>query len=108
MATTGIWFEQVSKKFHRGELHDSLRDLVPALARRLTGRKLPADQLREGDFWAVRDVTFQVLPGETLGIIGGNGAGKSTVLKMLTQILRPTLGWAKVEGRIGALIEISA
>jgi len=108
MATTGIWFEQVSKKFHRGELHDSLRDLIPAVARRIMGKRRPADQLQEGDFWAVRNVSFTVMPGETLGIIGGNGAGKSTVLKMLTQILRPTLGWAKVEGRIGALIEISA
>lgn len=108
MADTGIWFEHVSKRFHRGELHDSLRDLVPALARRLVGKKRPADQLQEGDFWAVRDVTFRVMPGETLGIIGGNGAGKSTILKMLIKILRPTLGWARVRGRVGALIEIAA
>jgi lipopolysaccharide transport system ATP-binding protein len=108
MADAGVWFEQVSKRFHRGEVHDSLRDLVPALARRIMGRKRSAEELQEGDFWAVRNVSFQVMPGETLGIIGGNGAGKSTVLKMLTQILRPTLGWAKVEGRIGALIEVSA
>jgi lipopolysaccharide transport system ATP-binding protein len=108
MADPGIWFEGVSKRFHRGEVHDSLRDLLPALTRRLLGKKRPPDELNEGDFWAVRDVSFEVVPGQTLGIIGGNGAGKSTVLKILTQILRPTLGWAEVRGRIGALIEVSA
>lgn len=108
MAEAGIVFEGVWKKFRRGEVHDSLRDLIPAIGRRITGRRTAANQLGKGDFWAVRDVSFSVRPGETLGIIGGNGAGKSTALKMLTKILRPTLGWTEVRGRIGALIEISA
>ena len=108
MAEPGVFFEGVWKKFRRGEVHDSLRDLLPALGRRLIGRRPPVDQLREGDFWAIRDVSFTVRPGETLGIIGGNGAGKSTALKMLTKILRPTLGWCEVRGRVGALIEVSA
>lgn len=108
MAEPGVFFEGVWKKFRRGEIHDSLRDLLPALGRRLIGRRPPPDQLREGDFWAIRDVSFTVRPGETLGIIGGNGAGKSTALKMLTKILRPTRGWCEVRGRVGALIEVSA
>ena len=45
---------------------------------------------------------------ETLGIIGGNGAGKSTILKLLTRIMRPNRGSLHVEGRVGALIEVSA
>jgi lipopolysaccharide transport system ATP-binding protein len=49
-----------------------------------------------------------VLPGQALGIIGGNGAGKSTTLKLLTKILGPTRGTARVEGRVGSLIEVSA
>lgn len=108
MSNAGITFDGVWKRFHRGELHDSLRDLVPALVRRITGKTRRADALAEGDFWAVRDVSFEVKPGETLGIIGGNGAGKSTTLKMLIKILRPTLGWCEVRGRVGALIEIAA
>jgi ABC-type polysaccharide/polyol phosphate transport system ATPase subunit len=108
MAEPGVIFEGVWKKFRRGEVHDSLRDLLPALGRRLLGKRPPPDQLREGDFWAIRDVSFSVKPGETLGIIGGNGAGKSTALKMLTKILRPTRGWCEVRGRVGALIEVSA
>jgi ABC-type polysaccharide/polyol phosphate transport system ATPase subunit len=108
MPESGVFFEGVWKKFRRGEVHDSLRDLLPALARRMLGRRPRADQLEEGDFWAVKDVSFTVLPGQTLGIIGGNGAGKSTALKMLTKILRPTLGWCEIRGRVGALIEVSA
>lgn len=108
MAESSVFFEGVWKKFHRGELHDSLRDLIPAVTRRILGRRPPPDQLGTGDFWAVRDVSFSVSPGETLGIIGGNGAGKSTALKMLTKILRPTVGWCEIRGRVGALIEVSA
>src|SRR6266542_999549 len=108
MATPGIEVHHVWKRFRRGELHDSLRDLVPALARRLVGRAPPADELRTGDFWALKDVSFTVRPGQALGIIGPNGAGKSTVLKILTRILRPNRGACTVRGRIGALIEVAA
>jgi lipopolysaccharide transport system ATP-binding protein len=100
-------FDGVWKKFRRGERHDSLRDLVPAMISRFTGRR--RDQpLADEEFWAVRDISFEVGPGEALGIIGPNGAGKSTVLKLLTKILRPTKGHLSVEGRAGALIEVAA
>jgi lipopolysaccharide transport system ATP-binding protein len=108
MKEHGIVVENVWKKFHRGELHDSLRDLVPALAKRLVGRGPRRDQLEQGDFWALKDISFQVRPGEALGIIGPNGAGKSTILKILNRILRPNRGNVEVNGRVGALIEIAA
>ena len=108
MATPGIEFHHVWKRFRRGELHDSLRDLLPAMAKRLVGRAQRADELRTGDFWALKDVSFRVEPGQALGIIGPNGAGKSTVLKILTRILRPNRGGCTVRGRIGALIEVAA
>jgi homopolymeric O-antigen transport system ATP-binding protein len=102
-----IVFDSVCKKFRRGEHHDTLRDMLVAAARRAL--RSGANSRRKSDeFWAVRDVSFEVRPGETLGIIGGNGAGKSTVLKLLTRILRPNSGAIQVEGRIGALIEVSA
>lgn len=104
----GIVFDGVWKKFRRGERHDSLRDLIPSVMKRLTGRAAPRDELESGDFWVVRDVSFSVGPGECLGIIGGNGAGKSTTLKLLTGILRPTRGEITVTGRVGSLIEIAA
>ena len=99
----GIW-----KRFKRGQIHDSLRDLLPALTRRLLPKPRDPGYLEENEFWALQDLTFEVLPGQTLGIIGGNGAGKSTALKVLTRILRPTHGTVEVQGRIGSLIEISA
>ena len=108
VTTPGLLFEQVWKKFHRGETHDSLRDLIPATLRRLTGRVQPNVDLLEGDFWAIRDLSFQVGPGQTLGIVGPNGSGKSTTLKLLTRIYQPTRGECSLRGRVGTLIEVSA
>ena len=68
----------------------------------------PADELGKDDFWALRDVSFEVQRGDALAIIGHNGAGKSTLLKILTKLLRPTLGSYATHGRIGALIEVTA
>lgn len=108
VTTPRIEFNGVWKKFRRGEVHDSLRDLIPALARRVTGRARSTSDLQRDEFWAVRDVSFSIEPGQTLGVIGNNGAGKSTILKILTRILRPTQGSYLVQGRIGALIEVAA
>jgi homopolymeric O-antigen transport system ATP-binding protein len=109
VSNPAVVFDRVWKKFRRGERHDSLRDLVPSLARRLVRRQRRRDELEtDEDFWAVSDVSFQVNPGEALGIIGPNGAGKSTTLKLLTRILRPTRGSCLVRGRMGALIEVAA
>ena len=107
MAGTAVGFEGVSKAFFRGSRHDSLRDLVPSVARRLLGRERVRDEAQDR-FWALRDVSFTVNPGEALGIIGPNGAGKSTTLKLLTRILKPTIGHCFTKGRVGALIEVAA
>jgi len=107
VTTPKVEFIGVSKKFRRGERHDSVRDLVPGTLARWLGRGSPAP-LGKAEFWALRDVSFSVGPGEALGIIGANGAGKSTALKLLTRILRPTEGHCHVRGRIGALIEVAA
>ena len=106
----GIVFDHIWKKFRRGEVHDSLRDLIPAVTRRLLGRPSATDEslLTPKEFWALSDVSFEVKPGQALGIIGPNGAGKSTVLKTLNRIIRPTRGWCEIRGRAGSLIEVSA
>ena len=67
----------------------------------------PAGREHE-DFWALRDVSFDVARGETLGIIGHNGAGKSTILKLLSRITAPTRGTITLDGRVAALIEIGS
>ena len=103
-----IEFAGVWKKFHYGEVHNRLRDAIPALARRLVGQRDRSEGLWHGEFWALRDLNFSVTPGQALGIIGPNGAGKSTILKLLTQIMQPTHGMTTVRGRVGALIEVAA
>lgn len=60
------------------------------------------------DFWAISDVSFDVGRGETLGLIGHNGAGKSTILKLLSRITTPTRGEIRLEGRVAALIEVGS
>lgn len=104
----GITVDGVWKKFRRGERHDSLRDLIPSLARRLRRGRVDPSALEARDFWALRDVSFEIKPGQAMGIIGHNGAGKSTLLKLITRIMRPTLGRCEVRGRVGALIELAA
>jgi lipopolysaccharide transport system ATP-binding protein len=99
--------EHVYKKFRKGEVYNSLRDLLPAL----TGRMFRQQELRESDkreFWALQDISFEVKHGEAFGIIGHNGAGKSTALKILSRIMKPSKGRMVVNGRLSALIEVAA
>jgi lipopolysaccharide transport system ATP-binding protein len=80
--------------------------------------KHPSDRLREvlpfapaalhSDFWALRDISFQVEKGETLGLVGPNGCGKSTLLQIVCGILQPTQGRVVTRGRIAALLELGA
>jgi lipopolysaccharide transport system ATP-binding protein len=107
MPNAAVEVAGVSKKFRRGELHDSLRDLLPALVRRAV-RRGSVPELAPREFWALHDVSFAVGRGDALGVVGGNGAGKSTLLKLLGGILRPTHGAVRVDGRLSALIEVSA
>lgn len=71
-------------------------------------RKLQSLRRATQEFWAVRDVSFEVKRGEALGIIGHNGAGKSTILKLLSSITAPTQGEIIINGRLSALIEVGS
>ena len=90
--------DDVSKAFRVfSERNQSIKQ---ALLRRKRGKY--------DDFWALRDVSLSVKEGTTFGIIGSNGSGKSTTLKLLAQILVPDQGSVKVEGRVSALLELGA
>jgi lipopolysaccharide transport system ATP-binding protein len=58
--------------------------------------------------WAIKDISFSIRQGETVGFIGGNGAGKSTLLKLIARITEPTLGEARLRGKVAALLEVGS
>lgn len=60
-----------------------------------------------GEFWALRDVSFSVLPGEAIGVVGRNGQGKSTLLKLVAEVMLPDEGRVRVHGGVAPLIEIT-
>jgi len=93
----GLW-----KRF---QLQKDRADSVGQLVwRMLPGRRSIAVE----PFWALRDVSFEMQEGQSMGIIGHNGAGKSTSLKLLTRTMTPTMGSLAVHGRVSALIELGA
>jgi ABC-type polysaccharide/polyol phosphate transport system ATPase subunit len=93
-----IQFENVSKKFQLTE-GGSLREFLPALFK---GRGFSEP------FYALRDVSFSINQGETVGIVGRNGSGKSTILKLIAGVMAPTTGEVRVYGRVSPLIELGA
>lgn len=107
MSETVISVENISKKYCKSLKH-SIPYGVSDIGRNLLGLGSHSDKLREGEFWAVDDVSFELKKGETLGIIGANGSGKTTILKMLNGIFMPDKGKIEIKGKVGALIEIGA
>jgi lipopolysaccharide transport system ATP-binding protein len=95
-------FNQVSKKYRIRQEREPDSSKHPIV------QKLQGLRRRSQEFWAVRDVSFEVERGEALGIIGHNGAGKSTVLKLLSNITTPTAGEIKINGSLSALIEVGS
>ena len=93
---------------HQGKRTDSFREAITsALAsplRRL--RQIRGTDETMEEFWALKDVSFDVQPGEVVGIIGRNGAGKSTMLKILSRIVEPTEGEIRLRGRVASLLEV--
>lgn len=98
---TAVRLNDVSMRFEIR--HNKAKSFQDALVNLIHQRNSSTEE-----FWALRNVSFEVNRGETLGIIGENGSGKSTILKLITRILEPTSGKVEVSGRVSALIELGA
>lgn len=107
MSDVLIQVEHVSKKYCKF-LKESMYYGVSDIGRNLLGLSSHSDQLRKNEFWSVDDVSFEVKRGETLGLVGPNGSGKTTMLKMINGIFWPDKGKITIHGRIGALIAVGA
>jgi lipopolysaccharide transport system ATP-binding protein len=88
-----------------GQPHDRLKQSIYPRFQRLVGKQ-PKQYFRE--FWALKDVSFEIKKGEAVGIIGRNGSGKSTLLQMICGTLNPTSGSIQTHGRIAALLELGS
>lgn len=104
---TIIKVDKVSKKFCKN-LRYILKYGFIDISKTILGFKLGTDKIRDYEFWALKDLSFEVKKGEALGIVGPNGSGKSTLLKLLNGIFLPDKGSLSVQGRVGALIAAGA
>lgn len=97
-----VRFETVKKNFDysNGKPRTILESLIATVSRK--------NRPHKKTLWAVDDVSFEVMPGESLGIVGRNGSGKSTILKLASGIIRPSSGQVLIRGRLSALLELGA
>lgn len=102
-----ISVENVSKKFCR-DLKRSLFYGMQDIATELVGVRRQSHTLRKEEFWALKDVSFQLRRGEALGLVGSNGAGKSTILRIISGLINPDTGTLRVKGRVAPLIALGA
>jgi lipopolysaccharide transport system ATP-binding protein len=112
MSEAIISVENLSKCYKIGRhatQGDGLRHVLEQAVRAPLGWFRPgarAERAKTEDFWAVKDLSVEINRGEMVGIIGRNGAGKSTFLKLLSRITEPTSGTIKLRGRVASLLEV--
>lgn len=99
--------DHVSKKYCKS-LKQSMFYGMNDIGRNMLRLDSKPEVLRKDEFWAVNDVSFELKRGETLGLIGSNGSGKTSLLKMLNGIFWPDKGEITIRGRVGALIAVGA
>lgn len=102
-----IQVERVSKKFCRSQKKSMVYG-VRDISRNMVGLSSRSDRIRPLEFWAVNDISFEVRKAETFGLLGLNGSGKTTILKMFNGIFWPDKGRIVVRGKLGALLAAGA
>jgi lipopolysaccharide transport system ATP-binding protein len=104
-----IKVERLSKKYvisHEvKEPYVAIRDIISNKVKSILKPQKKSQSYVE-DFWALKDVSFEINSGDRVGIIGRNGAGKSTILKIISQITEPTAGRVIINGRVASLLEV--
>jgi lipopolysaccharide transport system ATP-binding protein len=111
MSDPVISIEKLGKRYtidHQRSSSDGMRHVIENAMRAPFAwlRSRRQRKMERVDFWALKDVSFQVNQGEVVGIIGRNGAGKSTILKILSRITVPTEGQIRIKGRTASLLEV--
>lgn len=100
-----ISFCNVWKKYSKQQvLNNSLREELVSV---ITGKKC-REELADGEFWALSDANISVRRGQCIGLSGHNGSGKSTTLKLISNVTYPTKGVISIKGRVAPLIELGA
>ncbi len=107
---TVIEAENISKKYIIDHIKsnakaNTLREVVTDKLKNIFNKKTE-EQISHEEFWALKNVSFKIEQGDRVGIIGSNGAGKSTMLKILSRITEPTEGKIKIKGRVASLLEV--
>ncbi len=102
-----VSFEHVSKKFCR-HLRRSMAYGLLDLSRNFVGLKAKNSDLRRGEFWAIDDISLELMRGEAIGVLGLNGSGKTTLMRLLGGIFPPDQGEIIVKGRVSVLISMGA
>ena len=99
-----IRFAAVNKRFKfNADSHNSVLEIIVSAFSR-SEKRVTEDQA----LWALQEMSFDIMPGECVGLVGNNGSGKSTLLKVAAGIIRPTAGRVEIRGRLSALLELGA
>jgi lipopolysaccharide transport system ATP-binding protein len=102
-----IYVENLGKRYYLNRRRNTFRETITqAFSQPFVARNKEAHLLPVEEFWALRNVSFEVKQGEVLGIVGRNGSGKSTLLRILSRVARPTEGHIRGWGRVGSLLEV--
>jgi lipopolysaccharide transport system ATP-binding protein len=107
MSTNVIRFDHVYKKYRLGLTRTSLPGMIPQMLKGINHARNKSNT-QDKVLWALSDISFDLKSGESMALIGSNGAGKTTILKLLSNITTPTSGFVDTQGKLSALIELGA